>query len=223
MRLRSSAAGRRPSGRPRLIAALLATCGLVLGAATGAAQPARAATPACQATYTVINSWPTGFQVSLTVTNNAAPLTSWNVGFQFPGSQTVSSGWTGIFTQTGAQVSIANYSYNAALGTGQSLSIGFVGAYSGTNPSPTYFTLNGVACNGSPQLPAVNVTSPVSNSIVNPGSNVTLTATAAETAGTATISNVKFYNGTTLLGTASSSPYTLAWNAVPKGFYTITA
>ena len=34
------------------------------------------------------------------------------------------------------------------LATGASTSIGFNGAWTGSNPKPTAFTLNGVACNG---------------------------------------------------------------------------
>jgi hypothetical protein len=223
MRLRTSgAADLRRRAAPRLVPALLSAAALALGSAA-AAPAAHAAAPACQITYAVTNSWPTGFQGSLTVTNNAAALTGWNVGFQFPGAQQISNGWGGAFTQTGAQVSVGNFSYNGALGAGQSLTLGFIASVSGANANPNYFTLNGVACNGSPQLPAVNLTAPANDAVVNPGSDITLSATAAETAGSATISSVKFFNGSTLLATATSSPYTFAWTAVPKGFYTITA
>ena len=36
--------------------------------------------------------------------------------------------------------------YNAAIAAGSSVSIGFNGAYSGTNTAPTSFTLNGATC-----------------------------------------------------------------------------
>jgi endoglucanase len=121
-------------------------------------------------------------------------------------------------------VAITNESYNGGVATGGTLSLGFVGSFSGpTNAVPTYFTFNGVACNGSPQLPAVSIATPANDAVVDPGSNVALTATAAETAGTATITKVQYYNGSTLLGTATSSPYAVTWPSVPKGFYSITA
>jgi hypothetical protein len=209
--------------RPLRAAALLAGAVALAAGPAVAAAPAHAATPVCQVTYSLTNSWPGGFQASIIVVNNGPALTSWNVGYQFAGAQQISNGWGGVFTQTGPQVSVANFSYNANLGTGGSLSLGFVGSVTGANAGPTYFTLNGVACNGSPQLPAVSITNPANDAVVNPGSNLTLTATAGETAGTATVSKVEFFNGSTLLGTATSSPYTFNWTAVPKGFYAITA
>ena len=51
--------------------------------------------------------------------------------------------------------------------------------------------------------------------------SVTLTATAGVSGGT--ISKVEFYNGTTLLGTATSSPYSYTWTNVAAGNYTLTA
>jgi hypothetical protein len=45
-------------------------------------------------------------------------------------------------------VTAASLSYNGNLGSGGSTSIGFNGAWSGSNPVPTTFTLNGVTCDG---------------------------------------------------------------------------
>ena len=50
---------------------------------------------------------------------------------------------------------------------------------------------------------------------------VTITATATANAGT--ISKVAFYNGTTLLGTTTSSPYSYTWTNVAAGNYTLIA
>ena len=55
-----------------------------------------------------------------------------------------------------------------------------------------------------------------------PGSNITLTATAADSDGT--VSKVDFYrSGTTLIGTVATSPYSIVWNNVPAGSYALTA
>src|SRR6185437_8740713 len=51
--------------------------------------------------------------------------------------------------------------------------------------------------------------------------SVTITASASETGGT--ISNVQFFNGTTLLGTSTTSPYSYSWTNVAAGTYSITA
>jgi endoglucanase len=207
----------------RILAAAATALALSAGTAVTASAPAQAATPACQVTYTIVNSWPGGFQAGLTITNNGPALSSWSVGFEFSGNQQIGGLWDGVYTQTGSQVTVSNETYNAALATGASISPGFTGTVTSTDNAPTYFTLNGVACNGSPQLPAVNLTTPQQDQVIAPGTNIALTATAAETAGTATIGKVSFYQGTTLIGSATSSPYTVTWSDVPKGFYTLTA
>jgi hypothetical protein len=203
----------------------------VLGAATLAlasvAVPAAtaAATPACQVAYTVTNSWSGGFQGSIVVTTNAAAVTSWTLGFTFPGNQQVSSGWNGTWTQTGEAVSVANAGWNGSLGTGGSVTLGFTGTFSGTNTNPTAFTFNGTACNGStpppPNMPTVSLTSPTANQTYTAGSSVQLAATASETGGT--ISKVEFFAGSTLLSTATASPYTFTWTNVAAGSYSLTA
>jgi hypothetical protein len=50
---------------------------------------------------------------------------------------------------------------------------------------------------------------------------VSLAANASDSDGT--VSKVEFYNGATLLGTDTTSPYTYTWNSVGAGSYTLTA
>ncbi|UUZ48634.1 Ig-like domain-containing protein [Massilia sp. B-10] len=50
---------------------------------------------------------------------------------------------------------------------------------------------------------------------------VTLNATVADSDGT--VVKVEFFNGATLLATATQAPYSFAWNGVAAGTYTITA
>jgi len=69
--------------------------------------------------------------------------------------------------------------------------------------------------------PVVSLTAPANNATYAVGATVTLTATATDADGT--ISSVKFYNGTTLLGTVTTAPYTYTWTNVPQGSYSITA
>ena len=68
--------------------------------------------------------------------------------------------------------------------------------------------------------PVVTLTAPAATSFTAPA-NITVTATATDADGT--ISNVKFYNGTTLLSTVNTSPYTYSWTNVTAGTYSITA
>jgi|GEM_PF-1013763 len=70
-------------------------------------------------------------------------------------------------------------------------------------------------CNAAPLTINVALTAPTSGQLVNEGTAITLTATATTTNGT--ITKVEFYNGTTLIGTATSSPYTVSWTGAPAG------
>ncbi|HEY0050436.1 MAG TPA: Ig-like domain-containing protein, partial [Pyrinomonadaceae bacterium] len=68
---------------------------------------------------------------------------------------------------------------------------------------------------GAPEL-----TSPVQGQVFAPGSNITLSAFAG-TANAGAV--VEFYNGTQLIGSDASEPYSIVWNNVPAGRYTISA
>ncbi len=131
--------------------ALLAAMALVAGA-TGTAfavvpGDAGAAAVPCTVDYTVQNQWDTGFTASVTVTNNGAAKSSWAVKWSYAGNQQVTSGWNAKITQSGANVTAANESYNGTLASGGSATFGLQGSYSGSNAVPDTFTLDGVTCN----------------------------------------------------------------------------
>src|SRR3954451_12037796 len=123
--------------------------GLLLASAGAVLLPTSAqAASGCQVTYTT-NDLPGGFPAAITVKNLGDAVSSWNLGFTFPAGQHVDQGWSATFTQSGANVTAASLSYNGALATGASTSIGFNGSWTGSNPKPAAFTLNGVTCTGS--------------------------------------------------------------------------
>jgi endo-1,4-beta-D-glucanase Y len=66
----------------------------------------------------------------------------------------------------------------------------------------------------------VSITSPTEALFVE-GDAITFTATASTSNGT--ISRVDFYNGTQLIGTDNTSPYSLTWTPSSPGSYSITA
>lgn len=77
---------------------------------------------------------------------------------------------------------------------------------------------------GSPAInppPTISITSPAPNTSFNAPANITIVANAADANGT--VSKVEFFNGTTLLGTDNTSPYSYAWSNVAAGTYSITA
>ncbi len=71
------------------------------------------------------------------------------------------------------------------------------------------------------QPPSVSITSPVNNVTFIVGDPILISANASD--GDGTIQKVDFYQGTTLLGSASSSPYSFDWNNVSEGTYLLTA
>ncbi|MDQ1743110.1 MAG: endoglucanase [Pseudonocardiales bacterium] len=131
-------------------------CGLavlVLGAAGLGAAALAGATPAsaatgCSVAYSVSSQWNTGFSTAITITNLGSPLTSWTLGYSYAGNQQLAQGWSGTWSQAGQNVTVTNASWNGSLATSGSVQIGANFNYSGTNTSPTAFTLNGVACTG---------------------------------------------------------------------------
>jgi len=72
------------------------------------------------------------------------------------------------------------------------------------------------------KAPSVSMTAPANPSTFPAGSNITLSATASDSDGT--VAKVDFYRGgTTLIGTATTAPYTITWSSVPVGSYSLTA
>lgn len=71
--------------------------------------------------------------------------------------------------------------------------------------------------------PTVSLTAPVASAILS--GNVTVSANASDNTGGKGINKVEFYAGTTLIGTDTTSPYSVSWNtaSVADGSYAITA
>jgi hypothetical protein len=147
----------------------------VAGSLVVALSPASAATAGCSVTYRVTSQWQGGFQSDVAITNLGDPLTSWSLGFDFPSSaQQVTQGWSATWSQSGAHVTATDASWNGSLATKASTSIGFTGAWSGSNPVPTAFTVNGVACTGST---APTTTPPTTTPTTAPTTTPTTTPT----------------------------------------------
>src|SRR6185369_9074437 len=90
----------------------------------------------------------------------------------------------------------------------------FGNAAPSSTPTPTPTPTPG------PGAPQVTLTVPTNGSTFVAGDNITLAATATDSNG---ISKVEFYQGTNLIGTDTSSPYSVVWNNVAKGNYNLTA
>ena len=104
---------------------------------------------ACHVVYAVVNQWNTGFQAAITIENTGSvDITSWVLTWTFPGNQQITGLWNGSAAISGASVQVSNMNYNGTIPThGSYNGVGFTANFSGTNSSPTNFTVNGSSCN----------------------------------------------------------------------------
>ena len=98
---------------PKPITRVFPVAVLVAAALAGGVATEATAAPPCQVTYTIVNQWSTGFQAAVNVTNNAAPVTSWTLAFQFPNTQQVTNGWNAVWSQSGPQVTAGNAAWKS--------------------------------------------------------------------------------------------------------------
>ncbi|MGC4875954.1 arabinofuranosidase catalytic domain-containing protein [Micromonospora sp. DT43] len=136
---------RSPHRRPALVAAAAT---LVLVGAALTQTGASAAAAGCRVTYSVSSQWQGGFGANVTVTNLGDAVNGWRLTWSFAAGQTVTQLWNGSFTQAGGDVAVTNAPYNAGIPTNGSTSFGFNGSWTGSNPVPTSFVLNGTTCTG---------------------------------------------------------------------------
>jgi hypothetical protein len=71
------------------------------------------------------------------------------------------------------------------------------------------------------QPPTVSLTAPTNGATFTAPANVTISANAADADGTVT--RVDFYAGSTLVGSDTSSPYSVTWSNAPSGSYSLSA
>ena len=70
--------------------------------------------------------------------------------------------------------------------------------------------------------PTVALTAPANNSTGNPGTPITLTATASDSDGT--IANVQFFDGSTAIGAAdTTAPFSVTWTPATTGVHMLSA
>ncbi|WP_431728023.1 non-reducing end alpha-L-arabinofuranosidase family hydrolase [Verrucosispora sp. TAA-831] len=137
--------------RSRMVNASLVSAGVAMLATSAVAvvaPPAGAAAAGCSVTYAVASQWQGGFGANVSITNLGDAVSSWTLTWSFGAGQTVTQSWNTTLTQSGTAVTARNVSYNGSIPTNGSVSFGFNGSWTSSNPTPTNFALNGVACNG---------------------------------------------------------------------------
>jgi aryl-phospho-beta-D-glucosidase BglC (GH1 family) len=205
---------------------------LVLPLALLAAAGDAAAVSAGGVTVDVVatQSWGSGFNGAVRFTNNtvSAGVTSWQVVFKFNGSvQVQGNGWNGTISAPdgSGNVTARNANWVGTIGTGRTVDEGFTanGAFSGV--TFVSLTVNGQnvplgGTGGDTTPPTVSLASSATN--VTTAQTITLTATASDSVG---VASVQFLDGATSLATDTSSPYstTVALTSANNGTKTYTA
>ncbi|MBB2912026.1 chitodextrinase [Streptosporangium becharense] len=111
------------------------------GPVTFTTPPGSSGGDGCTAAYRVTGSWPGGFQGEVTVRNaGTSPIGGWTVKWSFPDGQKVTQLWGGAHTQTGADVTVRNASWNGTLAAGAATAFGFGATWTGANGVPATVT-----------------------------------------------------------------------------------
>jgi GH35 family endo-1,4-beta-xylanase len=162
-----------------------------------------------------------GARATLNVTVNPLPTASITAG----GPTTFPQGGSVVLSaNTGTGLNYKWFNSTTQVGTNSSYTATMAGNYTvevtnaagcKTTSSVTTVTIS------SNLLPTVSITAPASGATFTAPASITITATASDADGT--ITKVEFFNGNTLIGTSTASPYSFTWTGVAIGSYTITA
>lgn len=222
---------------------------LVVAGAVAVVLPAAAAATGCSVTYQNVSAWqssPTsgGFNTTLAIANLGDPITHWTLTFTLPSGQTRTGGWNAIYAGT-TSITATDVGWNGTIGTGQiNNSVGLQGNWTRSTagsaapdpfPRPTNFALNGVTCTGgittppptttppppSNLPPTVSLTSPTAGATFTAPATLSFASTASDPDGT--VNRVEFLNGSTVVGSDTTSPYTFGWTNVAANTYSLSA
>lgn len=100
----------------------------------------------CTVSYSVGNEWPDGFGARVEVTNDGPAREDWVLAWEFGAGQEITEFWEAQVEQDGARVTAAAPTWATTLAPGATASFGFNASWSGENPDPTRFTLDGDPC-----------------------------------------------------------------------------
>jgi rhamnogalacturonan endolyase len=144
-----------PRRSPLRALSLLAAGGFALGVGGLTAIPAAGA-PGCAVDYSVTSQWAGGFGASVTISNPGDPVNGWHLTWPLAAGQGITQIWNATAAVSNGTATATDVGYNAAIPTAGSVTFGFNGTWSGSNPVPSSFTLNGTSCSSAavPTTPA---------------------------------------------------------------------
>lgn len=158
------------------------------------------------------NAWQGGFNGAVRVSNVSftTPITSFEVAFAMGGAVT-GSAWNGTISGSNPYTAInPSFLQYSPITSGKSWDVGFSGSGSIGSVSISSVKINGASIamgsgggtSGDTTAPTISLTTSATS--VSSATSITLTANATDTVG---VTKVEFYDGTTLIGTDTSSPY----------------
>ncbi|GAA2883014.1 endoglucanase [Actinoplanes cyaneus] len=134
------------------------------------------------ASFTVTNSWSSGYQGEVTISNpSSSSISTWKVELTLPAGSTVGQAWNATLASAGQTFTFTPAGWNATIAGGASAGFGFV--VNGTG-RPTSCTVNGQACTGltgstAPSSPASP--SPATSASPKPSASPSATSPSATT------------------------------------------
>lgn len=183
------------------------------------------------------NSWQGGFNGAVRIINNSfpSPITSFQVVFQLGGSASISgTSWNGDIAApdtSGARTATQpSWLANQPITTGQTWDVGFPGSGTFVSSTVVSVTINGQSIaiggggggggGGDTTPPTVSLSS--SSTSVTSAGTISLNATAADNVG---VVRVEFRDGTTLVNTVTSAPFStsVSLTSTNNGTHTYTA
>jgi regulation of enolase protein 1 (concanavalin A-like superfamily) len=157
--------------------------------------------PSTGATFTE----PATINVTATASDTDGSITK--VDF-YRGTQLIGSDTTNSYTATATGLAAGTYQLTAVATDSDGVT---------STSSPVSVTVN----SPTNQAPTVSLTSPAAGSTFTAPASVTVAATASDADGT--VIRVDFYQGSTHIGSDTSSPYGYTWTNVAAGSYQVTA
>ncbi|SOJ53936.1 putative bifunctional chitinase/lysozyme [Mycobacterium simulans] len=101
------------------------------------------------ATYAVGSQWDSGFVASYTITNSGTtPLTNWQLEFDLPANESITSLWSGQVAQSGTHYVVTPESWTQTIAPGGSVTVGFQASQTGAYSAPTNVVVNGQPVSG---------------------------------------------------------------------------
>ncbi len=158
-----------------------------------------------------------GTTVSVQLTNGPGSATDWVAMAATTAPNTTNVGWkylNGLSTAPSQGLTTATLSFTlpTAPGTYEFRFFGSNGYGRLATSSPITVTASGVS---------IALVQPAAGAVLTSPSSVTVAASVS--ANNRAVTKVDFYTGTTMIGTALSSPYQVTWTTPPAGTHTLTA